>query len=266
MTGYNLPLQMHRIAWVLAIVLLASAGRASAQGAGDGFLFRPPNGTVAIRGGFDHASAGSEIFKFVTDQLTVDRRDFSSAALVFDVSYKVAARMDVLFSVETSRTTIPSEYRAWLENGKPIQQTTQLLRVPLTASIKHYLAQPGRSVGHFAWIPKRFAPYVGAGGGVTWYDFNQSGDFIDFETLRRNPVTGLIEQYPKIFRDQFDSDGWTPTVHAFGGIEVSLTPRLAVTTEGRFQWARAPLSPDFVGFDRIDLSGVTIASGILVRY
>ena len=237
-----------------------------AQGNGDGFLFRPPNGTVAIRGGFDHASAGSDLFTFVTDQLTVDRRDFSSATFVFDVSYKLVPRLDLLFSIGTSRTTIPSEYRAWLENGKPIRQTTQLMRVPLTASIKSYLVQPGRSVGHFAWIPKRVAPYVGAGGGVMWHEFNQNGDFIDFETLRRNPVTGTIEQYPKIFTDRFDSDGWVPTVHAFGGIEISLTPRLAVTTEGRFQWARAPLSRDFVGFDRIDLSGVSIASGILVRY
>lgn len=250
----QVPVRVCHCAWGLVVLCVLAASPAGAQGTGDGFLFRPPNGTVAIRGGFDHAAAGSDVFRFVTDELTVNRRDFSSATFVFDVSYKLAPRVDVLFSVVTSRTTIPSEFRDWLDNNdKPIQQTTQFQRVPVTASIKGYLAQPGRSVGHFAWIPKRFAPYAGAGGGIMWYEFNQDGDFIDFKTL-------------KVFRDRFDSDGWAPTVHAFGGIEVSLTPRLAITTEGRFQWARAPLGRDFAGFDRIDLSGVTIASGVLVRY
>jgi hypothetical protein len=246
--AWRLPAGLVMTACVLA------AAPARAQGAGDGFLFRPPHGTVGLRGGFDRASASSDIFNFVTDELTVDRRDFSSPTVVFEVSYKLAPRFDVLFSVGSSRTTIPSEFRHWLDNNdRPIQQTTHFQRVPVTASIKSYLAQPGRSVGHFAWIPKRFIPYVGGGGGVTWYDFNQHGDFIDFQTL-------------KVFYDSFESDGWAPTLHGFGGIEVSLTPRLAVTAEARYQWARAPLSLDFSGFDRIDLSGTTIVSGILVRY
>ncbi len=67
-----------------------------------------------------------------------------------------------------------------------------------------YLADPGRSIGRFAWIPNRFAPYVGAGGGAMWYRFRQEGDFIDFDTL-------------KVFPDTFDSDGWTPTVHGVRG-------------------------------------------------
>jgi hypothetical protein len=235
-------------------VLVSTSGSLFAQGTGDGFLFRAPSGTIALRGGFDHASANSEVFKFVTDQLTVNRREFSSAALVFDVAYKVKPRVDAVFSVATSKSTMPSEFRGWLDNNdRPIEQTTEFQRVPVSAAIKAYLGRPGRSIGHFAWIPARYAPYAGAGGGVMWYRFGQEGDFIGFQTL-------------KVFPDRFDSDGWTPTAHAFGGVEVSLTPRLAITTEGRYQWARASLSRDFSGFDQIDLSGFTITSGILLRY
>jgi hypothetical protein len=251
------PSRIHRCAlptgFTLA-ALLTAVSPALAQGSGDGFLFRPPNGTVTIRGGFDLARADSEVFRFVTDELTVDRRDFSSAALVFDVAFNVSPRVEGVFSLGLARSTTPSEFRDWLDNNdRPIQQTTQFQRVPLTASLKTYLRDTGRSVGHFAWIPKRYAPYVGGGGGVMWYRLRQEGDFIDFNTL-------------KVFRDLFDSDGWTPTLQAFGGVDVSLSARFAVTAEGRYQWARAALSRDFSGFDRIDLSGFAVTSGITIRY
>ena len=251
------PCRISRRALAAAFALvgvLTAPGSVLAQGSGDGFLFRPPAGAVAIRGGFDLARADSEVFKFVTDELTVDRRDFSSAAFGFDVAFKVSPRVEGMFSLGVARSTMPSEFRDWLDNNnRPIQQTTEFQRVPLTASLKTYLRDTGRSVGHFAWIPKRYAPYVGGGGGIMWYRLRQEGDFIDFDTL-------------KVFRDLFDSDGWTPTVQAFGGVDVSLSPRFAVTTEGRYQWARAALGRDFSGFDRIDLSGFAVTSGITIRY
>jgi hypothetical protein len=127
------------------------------------------------------------------------------------------------------------------------------VRVPLTASVKAYLANRGRSVGHFAWIPARYAPYAGAGGGAMWYSFQQYGDFIDFATAR-------------VFPDRFTSKGWTPALHAFVGADVSLKPRLALTAEGRYQWARSQLSEDFSRFDPIDLSGFALTAGFSIRY
>ena len=237
----------------LAAVLFLAAP-VHAQSGGDGFLFKPPSGTVAFRAGFDHARAGSDLFDFTTDQLTVDRGDFSGPTIAGDVSIRLSRRADVLISIAHSRARNRSEFRHWLDNaGLPIEQTTTFRRVPLTGSIRTYLAQPGRSIGHFAWVPARFSPYVGAGGGVMWYSFAQTGDFIDFVTTR-------------VFPDSFDSSGWAPTVHGIGGVDISLHPRFALTTEARYQWGRAELSTDFAGFDRIDLSGFTLTTGISVRY
>jgi len=243
-----------RAAGLALAVAIITASPAAAQGSGDGFLFRPPAGTVAVRGGFDFATAGSEVFTFLADELTVDRRDFSAPSIVFDVDYSVSPRVDAVFSVATARSSTQSEFRHWLDNNDlPIRQATHFQRVPLTASLKVYLSPPGRSIGRFAWIPKRLAPYLGAGGGVTWYRLRQEGDFIDFDTL-------------KVFPDTFDSDGWAPTVLAFAGTDVSLSARFAVSVEGRYQWAHAALSRDFSGFDRIDLSGFAVTSGITIRY
>ena len=77
--------------------------------------------------------------------------------IVFDVAYKLSPRVDAVFSVGTARSSTRSEFRHWLDNDNlPIEQTTSFQRVPLTASLKMYLGDPGRSIGRFAWIPKRY--------------------------------------------------------------------------------------------------------------
>jgi hypothetical protein len=240
-----------------ACVLVAALCLASpvhAQSGGDGFLFKQPSGTVTFRIGFDHATAGSDLFTFTTDRLTVDRGDFSAPTIGGDVSIRLSGRSDVMISVAHSQSRTSSEFRGFVDNNRlPIEQTTEFQRVPLTGSIRAYVIQPGRSIGHFAWVPARFSPYVGAGGGLMWYRFAQAGDFIDFNTLR-------------VFPDSFESSGWTPTVHGFAGVDISLHPRFALTTEARYEWGKATLSSDFAGFDRLDLSGFTLTTGISVRY
>jgi hypothetical protein len=242
-----------RHASALAVVLFL-AGPVHAQSGGDGFLFKQPAGTVSFRTGFDRASAGSDLFAFTTTELTLDRGDFSSPTLAGDVSIRLSRRADVMITLAHSRSRTRSEFRDWLDNDRlPIEQTTTFQRVPLTGSIKAYLVQPGRSIGQFAWIPARFSPYVGGGGGLMFYRFEQIGDFIDPGTLR-------------IFPDSFNSSGWTPTAHGLGGVDISLHPRFALTTEARYEWGKAQLSSDFSGFDRLDLSGFTLTTGISVRY
>ena len=60
----------------------------------------------------------------------------------------------------------------------------------------------GRQISRLAWIPRTIVPYVGAGGGVTSYEFRQSGDFVDFAT--ENAAAGTFT----IFTDSFKSEGW----------------------------------------------------------
>jgi hypothetical protein len=236
------------------VTLVLAAGPVNAQGTGSGFLFKPPAGTFTIRGGFDHANASSDIFSFVSDELTLSRRDFSALTLATDVGVRISPRVEALFGLGVSYSSTPSEFRHWLDNNnQPIQQTTSFARVPLTASLKVYLAGPGRSIGRFAWIPARYAPFVGAGGGVMWHRFHQDGDFIDFTTTR-------------VFTDSFDSSGWAPTAQGFVGTDVSLSPRFALTGELRYQWAKATLGQDFAGFSRLDLSGFSATGGVMIRY
>jgi opacity protein-like surface antigen len=235
-------------------VVLTSPVRA--QDTGKGFLFRPPEWSLSVRGGFSHANASSDLFSDVTDRLTLNRGDFDGFALGGDIAYSIRPDLDLVFSISYAGTSKRSEYRRFVDNNDlPIEQTTSFSRVPVTASLKWYLAQRGRSVGKFAWIPTKYAPYIGAGGGFTWYNFEQKGDFIDFNTPNNS-----------VFTHDFGSSSWAPTGHLLAGFDYSLSPRWSLTTEGRYSWAKTDLQEDFSGFKPIDLSGFTTTIGLSVRF
>lgn len=237
-----------------ALVALSVASAARGQDAGNGFLFGAPTGTLTVRGGWAVARAGSDLFAFTTERLTLNRRDFSSPSGDVELAINVTPQTQIVTAVSLAIKSKRSEFRHFIDNNNlPIEQTTNFVRAPMTISIKRYLTSTGRSIGKFAWIPSRFAPYIGAGGGTMYYRFRQSGDWVDFNTL-------------DVFSDKYESDGWATTANVQMGADYSLSPRFALTGEGRYVWAKAPLSQDFSGFHNIDLSGFSTSVGVSLRF
>lgn len=233
---------------------LTATGTATAQGSGNGFLFEQPSGSLTLSGGYAHANAGSDIFSFTTDNLSVSKSDFSGLTLGADLAFRVAPRFDVVLGTSYAGTSTPSTYRSLVDqNNQEITQTTDFRRVPVMLSAKAYLTDRGRSVGRFAWVPSRFAPYVGVGGGAMWYKFRQHGDFVDTNDN-------------SVFSADLNSSGWSPAVQGLAGLDFTLTPHLALTGEAKYIWAHGKLSDSFSGFDNIDLSGLSTAIGLTFRY
>ena len=237
----------------LAVVMLAAAPL-GAQRPSSGFLFVEPSRSLTLRGGFAMANARSDIFSFVTEQLTLGKKDFGGVSFSGEYGVRLASRLEGVFGVGVSGSNAGSEFRDFVDNQDlPIEQTTSLFRVPLTLGLKAYVTPRGRAIGQYAWIPARTALYVGVGGGAMWYRFRQKGDFVDFETS-------------EVFDDDLESRGWAPTAHGNAGVDVSLTRRLTASLEGRYTWAKAKLSRDFVDFDPIDLSGPAVTLGLGFRF
>jgi hypothetical protein len=233
----------------VATIALPSHG----QRAGDGFLFHAPSGSWTFRGGVQTATGHSDIFADVTDQLTVDRSDFNSPTFGTTFAMSVSARNDIVLDISYATVSRTSEFRDWVDNNdQPIQQETSLRRIPITLGLRHYITSRGRPIGEFAWIPARRALYAAVGAGMMEYKFHQVGDFIDFQTLN-------------VFHDEFVSQAWTPVVHAALGLDLALGSFTMVTTEGRYTYARAPMSADFVGYNNIDLSGLSVTVGLTFR-
>ena len=247
--------------WV-ALLLVFAAAPAFAQGSGGtsratpDFLFGEPRGSIGIRGSWVFARAGSDIFDFVRTHLTLDQRTFDAPGVAADVAFAVTPRIDAVAGFEFSQATAPSEYRAFVDNNRqPIEQTTRLRAANVTGSLRVALVPKGTAVGRLAWIPRRVSPYVGAGGGIVWYEFTQAGDFVD---VRSRSLA--------VFSDLITSKGWVPSAHAMAGVDVRVQRRTFVTVEGRYLWAAATLGRRFEGFDPIDLAGLRLSAGITVLF
>ena len=246
---------LHRKAFVTLGTLFALSASAPvhAQRSGDGYLFHEPQGRLTIRAGYDRASAGSDVFAQAINLLTINKSDFSGLTLGAEAGVVLTSRLDLSADVGYSHAGRGSEFRKFVDNNdKPIEQSTSFDRVPLTANLRFYLTEPGRSIGKLAWIPSKVVPWVGAGGGVMWYRFRQQGDFVNLKTSNVFPAT-------------IESSDWTGTLQGMGGADISLSPRVALRADARYGWAKAQLGQAFSGFDRIDLSGVQGTLGLTYR-
>lgn len=242
-------------ALVIAALVAVIAPVAQGQDSGSGFLFQQPMGSFTVRGGYAHATAGGDLFSFVTNTLTLNKGDFSGPTLGADLALRVAPQLDVVFGTSYSGTSTASNYRHLVDqNNAEIRQVTDMKRVPLMVSLRGYLTSQGRSVGRFAWVPSRFAPYVGVGAGAMWYAFNQHGDFVDYQNNN------------SVFTSDLTSSRWTPAAQAMAGIDVTLTPRMALTGETKYIYAKGTLDQSFTGFKSIDLSGLSTTIGLTFRY
>ena len=108
----------------------------------------------------------------------------------------------------------------------------------------------GRDVSQHAWIPSLLTPYVGAGVGLMRYRFTQHGDFVDINDL-------------SVFSHTYNSQGWSPSAHVFGGVDVKAWKRLYFSGEARYLWSHTDLGSDsdFPKFT-IDLAGLRATGGI----
>ena len=252
-------LRWHFVAGLVVAGLVAAAPPAKAQGTGDGFLFGAPRGTLVVRAGVDQALAGSDIFAQAISDLTLRKRDFAGLSISGEMTASLSLRWDLVFGAGWSGSSHGSEYRNWVDNNDlPIQQTTTFQRVPLTAGARYHLVAPGARIGHIAWVPSRVAPFVGGGVGATWYRFRQYGDFLDL-----GPVA--VDAPPNVFSDELSTSGWSPTAYGEAGVDISLTPRIFLTGEGRYTWARGHVGPDYAGFSPVDLSGFAVTVGVGFR-
>ena len=225
------------------------------QSYSDDFLFHAPKVTVTFSLGYAIPTAGSDIFDEVTDMYTLGKSDFHAPSIGGGLSVFVNDRIDLALEFSYARSSSWSEYVDWVDDDDlPIEQETRLTRVPVTVSLKYFLMDRGRQIGNLSWISTKWAPYIGFGGGRMCYEFEQFGEFIDFDDFG-------------IFEDSFVSEGWAWVGHAFGGLQWALSPQWLVTVEGRYSLSSSDLDrPAYKGYEPIDLSGLQGTLGFGIRF
>ncbi|HUP88294.1 MAG TPA: hypothetical protein VM100_03040, partial [Longimicrobiales bacterium] len=127
---------LRSLSTLLVTIAAASTLPASAH-AQDGYLFSQPVVTLSVRAGASNPSASGDIFKFFTEQLTIDRSDFRTVAFALDLGVRVQPRLDFVLGAAVDHSSNRSEFRDWTDTDDlPIEQTTELTRVPVTLSAR----------------------------------------------------------------------------------------------------------------------------------
>ncbi len=79
--------------------------------------------SVGVRGEWMFASASSDIFDFVTEQLTLEKSSFDAPGFGMDLAINLTERLDLVTGFDYAKSTTPSEYRDFIDNQNlPIQQ------------------------------------------------------------------------------------------------------------------------------------------------
>lgn len=222
------------------------------------FLIGRPKGSLGIQGSWFMVNTGSDFYETVIKQLTLDKSSFRTTTVSIEAGYSVSPQLDVRVGLDLNRLSRGSEDRhneELLPNGTrvPIKQVTELSGANITASAKFSLVPRGRSVSRLAWIPTTFVPYVGAGLGMGRFSLHQNGDFVDF-----------VDNH--IFSDTFESSGWAPVYHAFGGVDLQVLRHMALSAEARYTWEKGDLGADFLNFQPITLGGLRVGAGIHLAF
>ncbi|HKK94668.1 MAG TPA: hypothetical protein VJ925_14720 [Longimicrobiales bacterium] len=257
--------------------VLVAIGFAPSTLAAQDFLLSTPRVSLSLHGGFNAARAGSQAFDFATEFFTVEKQDFNSPTVRTELAVRLTERFDVSVDVSWMSSDILSEDREFIgADDLPIVQATEFSQTPISFNVKYYLKDRGRSIGSLAWIPEKFVPYLGTGIGIAKYSFSQSGEFVVcvLDDGFSPPVDQCLNDAGQIVdgatldivNDRFESSTEGRLFHILGGVEYALSNHALVVLDGRYRWASAKMRNDWVAFDDIDLSGLSVSLGLAVRF
>lgn len=218
---------------LLATLVVAGLTAGSSQAAG-----------LDLRGGAFFPRADSNLFRDDSELYTVDKSDWRGFAGGAEFAWGLGDHVELGVHIDGYGRTVHTEYRDFeRESGRPITQSLKLTSVPLGFTVR-FVAGDRYSV----------APYVGAGADVVFYEYEEFGDFIDFE----DPDLPVIA-------DDFISRGAFPGAHVVAGLRVPINHDVSLMGEARYQWAKGNMGDDFRG-NKLDLSGPSALIGVHLTF
>ncbi|HET9766842.1 MAG TPA: outer membrane beta-barrel protein [Thermoanaerobaculia bacterium] len=235
---------MKRSWWVsgaLFALLAAAALPAEAQPHGH-YEHYGNQQSVRLRLGLFTPDGDSDFFDDTARDFTGDAQDFEDLVAGGDYVFEMHRHVGIMLSGDYFEGHQDQSYRNFEDNqGNRISHTSTLDISPLTAGIVVRLA------------PDEFPvkPYVGAGGGLYVWRYEESGDFIDFG--------GIIRP---VFTDTLEDDGAALGYYLMAGLEVPISPYFSLFAEGRWDRADDELGGDFADLGTLDLSGRRVMGGI----
>jgi hypothetical protein len=250
---------------LLAAVAIAAAplftlvpSMAAPPGQGGGFNLR--------FGGF-FPSGSSDFWEWNETQFTLDHSDFNGPS--GDVGYTASINNFFEFDVNAGfyfGSTRSADRFITDTNQVSILHDSRLAIFPVTVGFRVLpagrYARRGAEGKHYV---RRPVPYIGAGVGMAYWQYEEEGDFA---FLDATSPTGL-----SVFFDRLQDTGLEFEKHAMIGIEFPVAPEWNLTFEVRQSWAEATLNSTFPSLalspqnpQRLDLGGTSVFFGGSLRF
>jgi opacity protein-like surface antigen len=231
-----------------AVCVLASAPAAAAPPGSDGaFTFRL---------GWFFPSGDSAFWDTNEAAFTLDHSDFNG--LIGGVGYTGSVNnfFEVGVNLDVYAAAAMSADRYYTDQfGYAIFHDSRLSEVPLTVDFKVLPAgRYARRGPEGRQYVRRPVPYLGAGIGMVYWQYEEEGDFV---------ATDLSIVY-----DRLTDSGTAFETHVLAGIEFPVSPSWNITLEGRYSWASADMGGAFATINpgQLDLGGASVFVGGALRF
>jgi hypothetical protein len=201
-------------------------------------------GGLDLRAGAFFPRADSNLFDDDSELYIVEKDDWRGFSGGAEYSFNLGRQVELGLHVDGYGRTIDTEYRDFTRSGdRPIEQTLKLTTAPVGFTLRFV---PGGREG--------ITPYIGVGADLVYYEYEEFGDFIDFD----DPDLTIIA-------DAFIDSGTAGGAHAVAGLRVPINTDFSITAEGRYLWAKKNMGEDFRG-NEIDLGGPSAYVGVHISF
>ena len=203
-------------------------------------------GGLDIRIGGFQPHANSNLFDDDEVLYTIEKNDWRGFTGGAEFSSRIARNLEIGFHIDGYQRQRDTHYRDFFreEDGSEIRQKLKLDIVPVGVTVR--LVPTNRRA--------RIAPYIGAGADAFFWQYEEFGDFVDFD----DPELAIIA-------DSFRADGVATGFHVAGGLRLFVSDDFGVTGEVRYTVAKGDMHDDFEG-NRIDLGGFGATVGMHIRF
>jgi len=195
--------------------------------------------SLQVRLGAFFVEGESDFWDDNASVFTLEPSDFDDMMLGLTYSHSFNRFFELDLNTDFFDRTVVSEYNDFVDGlGFPILHDSSLELVPVTVGVRFLpfgRAQAGK---------RKPVLFIGAGGGVNFWHYEEIGDFIDFADPNSPIVFGVFSERGEAF-----------VGYATAGLELPVSRGFNVGFEARWFDSDDDLSGDFAGLGEIDLSG-----------
>ena len=186
----------------------------------------------------------SDLWDINRENLAFSKSDMLNLSFAAEFEYYFGKVFSLSFEGAYYQNEHYSMYRDWTyDDGSPIYQNLALWMASFELGFKIY------PLGNRGPV----CPYLGMGGGVYYWRYEQWGEFINFQDL------SISEGYA-------ETTTFSPGFNANAGIKLHFTPMFGFLLQAKYQYVRGQLSSFFQEFEMLDLSGMTYQFGLTFRF